>query len=191
MKKLITALSLIAIILIISACSPAGGNAPDKPAGTLDSGEEIATLHLNSEVGMDFEGSLEILKQKDPNAAVIEFKADTETEAQHDNKFVIGDINGRTGIGAAKEDSEGTHPKVTSTYDKNGTAKFDVEIEANSAEGTIIITFSNATGQKLMVKNTIPKGSESITITFKAIDKDTKLSHVIVGENFTSSELAQ
>ncbi len=114
MKKLITAISLIAIILIISACSPAGGNS-DKPAGTLNSGEEIATLYLNSEVGMVFEGSLEILKQKDPNVAVIEFKADTETEAQHDNKFVIGDMNGWAGVGAAKEESEGTHPKVTST----------------------------------------------------------------------------
>ena len=188
MKKLITAISLIAIILIISACSPAGGNS-DKPAGTLNSGEEIATLYLNSEVGMVFEGSLEILKQKDPNVAVIEFKADTETEAQHDNKFVIGDMNGWAGVGAAKEESEGTHPKVTSTYDKNGTAKFDVEIETES-DGTIKITFSNAANDYFTVENKIPVGSESITITFKTYEGE-KLSHVIVGENFTWTQKAE
>ena len=106
MKKLITALSLIAIILIISACSPAGGNAPDNPPGTLDSGEEIVTLNLLEDGAMSFEGSLEILKQKDPNAAVIEFKADKESVAQKDNKFAIyaiGDINGEAGVIAVKE----------------------------------------------------------------------------------------
>ena len=117
---------------------------------------------------------------------MIEFKADTESEAQHDNKFVIGDINGWAGVGAAKEESEGTHPKVTSTYDKNGTAKFDVEIETES-DGTIIIIFSNAAGQKLEVVNTIPEESKNIIMTFKAIDIDKapKLSHVRVGEDFT------
>ncbi len=65
MKKLITALSLIAIILIISACSPAGGDASDKPAGTLDSGEAIAkSLSLDPNETVVFEGSLEILQQK-------------------------------------------------------------------------------------------------------------------------------
>ena len=154
MKKLITALSLIAIILIISACSPAGGNS-DNPPGTLNSGEEIATLRLNSEVGMVFEGSLE----------------------------------GRAGVGAAKEESEGTHPKVTSTYDKNGTAKFDVEIETES-DGTIKITFSNAANDYFTVENKIPVGSESITITFKTYEGE-KLSHVIVGENFTWTQKAE
>lgn len=64
MKKLITALSLIAIILIISACSPAGGNASDKPAGTLDSGDKIATLPLHPSQTVALEGSFEILQQK-------------------------------------------------------------------------------------------------------------------------------
>ena len=97
---------------------------------------------------------------------MIEFKADTEGEAQYDNKFVIGDANGKAGIMTTTGEANPYHSNVTSTFDQNGAAKFDFEIEANSAKGTIIIIFSNAAGQELKIENTIPKGSESITMTF-------------------------
>lgn len=121
---------------------------------------------------------------------MIEFKADTEGEAQYDNKFVIGDANGKAGIMTTTGEANPYHSNVTSTFDQNGAAKFDFEIEANSAKGTIIIIFSNAAGQELKVENTIPKGSESITMTFKTVEGE-KPCHVRVGENFTTTEEAE
>lgn len=120
---------------------------------------------------------------------MIEFKTDKESVAQRENKFAIGDANGKAGIMTTTGEANPYHSNVTSTFDQNGAAKFDFEIETNSAEGTIIIIFSNAV-KSFTVENKIPAGSESISITFKAIDKDTKLSHVIVGENFTTTEEA-
>ena len=188
MKKLITALSLIAIILIVSACNPAGGNATDNPPGTLNSGEKIATLPLNSEVGMVFEGSLEILKQNVPNGAMIQIQADSESEVQKNNIFAIGeDAHGMAGIASAK-----TENFITFSYDNNGVAQLDVVIETE-ADGTITFTFSNATATQgdLIVESSIPTESKSINITFMSFADGTKMSHVRVGEDFTWTQKAQ
>ena len=181
MKKLITALSLIAIILIISACSPAGGDNQQEP-GTIDLGQ-FATLHLDEKDTSSFEGSIEILKQSKANGAELQFKTDKEEEATKDKIFVVG---GTTKEAGAMFES-GKPLKLS--YDNNGVATINIEIEANSAEGTVTFIFSSATNpeNKISAERTIPTGSTSMTISL-GIAKDEKgpvpLSKIRLNGNF-------
>ena len=123
MKKLITALSLIAIILIISACSPAGGDTSTTP-GTIDPGT-FAKLHLDAENTTVFTGSIELLKSSSRKGAVIQFQTDTEKTADVAKEFRAGSAVDGAGIGNYKEQTY-----ISSPYDKDGIVKLDIEIEA-------------------------------------------------------------
>lgn len=184
MKKLITALSLIAIILIISACSPAGGDTSTTP-GTIDPGT-FAKLHLDAENTTVFTGSIELLKSSSRKGAVIQFQTDTEKTADVAKEFRAGSAVDGAGIGNYKEQTY-----ISSPYDKDGIVKLDIEIEANVVKGTATITFSSAADPSkiLTIPTDIPTDSSYIAVSLQEFE-GVKLCEIRLVGDFTTDILA-